>query len=99
MPAWFPSRNVPLRKTAGADGVNLGDHGKTSADSEQAADGEMLFSLRLDTFLGGDDKQDSIDATRACEHIADKELVPRNIDEADAQRAVVSCRCVERSES
>ena len=45
-----------LLETARADGVNLGDHGKTPADSEQAADGEMLFGLRLDPFFGGDDK-------------------------------------------
>ena len=45
-----------LLETARADGVNLGDHGKTPADSEQAADGEMLFGLRLDAFFGGDDK-------------------------------------------
>src|ERR1700744_3152034 len=49
-------------ETARADGVYLGDHGKTAADSKQAADGEMLFGLRLDAFFGRDDKQDSIDA-------------------------------------
>ena len=88
-----------LFKAPRADSVHLGDHGKTPANSKQAANGEMLFGLRLDAFFGGDDKQDSIDAARACEHIADKELVPWNIDEADAQRAIISCRCVERSES
>ena len=61
-----------LFETAWADGVNLGDHGKAAADSEQAADGEMLFGLRLDAFFGGDDQQDSIDAACACEHVADK---------------------------
>ncbi len=88
-----------LFETARADSVHLGDHGKTAANSKQAANGEMLFGLRLDAFFGGDDKQHSIDAACACEHIADKELVPWNIDEADAQRAIISCRCVERSES
>ena len=92
-------RGADFFEPAWADGVNLGDHGKAAANSEQAADGEMLFGLRLDAFFGGDDKEDSIDAACACEHIADKELVPRDIDEADAQRAMVSRRCVQRSES
>ena len=86
-------------ETAWADGVDLGDHGKAPANSEQATDGEMLFGLRLDAFFGGDDKHHSIDASCARKHIADKQLVPRNIDEADAQWAIVSRRCVERSKS
>ena len=41
-----------LFEPAWADRVNLGDHGKSAADSQQAADGEMLFGLRLDAFFG-----------------------------------------------
>ena len=73
--------------------------GETSTDAEEAADCEMLFSLRLDAFFSGDNKENSIDAARASEHVADKELVPRNIDEADAQRAIVGRRSVQRSKS
>jgi len=88
-----------LFEPARADGVNLGDHGKAAADSEQAADGEMLFGLRLDTFFCGDGEENGIDAACACEHIADKELVSGNIDEADSQRGVVGRVRVEGGES
>ena len=88
-----------LLETARADGVNLGDHGKAAADAKQAADGKMLLGLRLDAFFGGDNQQDGINAACACEHVADEEFMPWDIDEADAQRAIVSCRCIERSES
>ena len=69
-----------------ADGIDLRNHDNASTYSEQIADGEMLFGLRLDAFFGRDDKKDSIDATRACKHVADKELVPGHIDEAESQR-------------
>src|SRR6202161_577927 len=66
-------------ETSRADGVHFSDHGKAAANSEQAANGEMLFGLRLYDFFGGDDKHHSIDAACACKHIPDKELVPWNI--------------------
>jgi len=45
----------------------------------------MFSRLRLDAFVGGDDQQDEIDAADSREHIADKALVARDIDKAEAK--------------
>jgi len=82
-----------------ADGIGFRDNGEAATDAEEAADGEMLFGLRLDTFFCGDGEENGIDAACACEHIADKELVSGNIDEADSQRGVVGRVRVEGGES
>ena len=53
----------------------------------------MLASLRLNSFISGDDKQDEIDAAYSGEHVPDEALVAGDIDEAEAKSvATISCR-------
>ena len=62
--------------------VGLGNHDDAARDGEQPADFEMLAGLRLDGFVGGDDHQHQVHAAHAGQHVADKALVARHVDEA-----------------
>jgi len=44
--------------------------------------------LRHDTFVGGDDEQADVDASRAGDHRAHERFVARNVDDADGADAV-----------
>ena len=46
----------------------------------------MLARLRLDGFVGGDDKQDQVDAAHAGQHVLDEAFVTGHIHEAQPQR-------------
>ena len=45
----------------------------------------MFPRLRLDGLVGGNHQQHQVDAAHPCEHIANKALVPRNVDKTQAQ--------------
>ena len=45
-------------------------------------DVEMLFGLRHDAVVGGDGEQNEIDAMGAGEHVLDKTLVTRHVNNA-----------------
>ena len=50
----------------------------------------MLFGLRLDSLVRGDDQHHAIDAAGAGQHIAHKGLVTRHIDEAQVQQVATA---------
>lgn len=64
------------------DQVGFGERDDAARNAEQAADFEMLASLRLDGLVGGDDEQQQIDATCSGQHILDEALMPGDIDKA-----------------
>ncbi len=70
-------------KRVGVHQVGLGEHGDATSHREQAADVEVLASLRLDGFVGGNHQQHQVDAADAGQHVADEALVAGHIDEAD----------------
>src|SRR3954454_24803987 len=67
-----------------ADSIGFRQHSKAALDSEQTADGKMLFRLRLHFFFGRNDEHYAIDSARACEHVADESLVSRNVDKTES---------------
>jgi len=67
------------------DEVGLGEDDDSSADTEQAADIEVLARLRLDGFVGGDDEQHQIDAADAGQHIFYEPFVSGYVYETGAQ--------------
>src|SRR5262249_36317197 len=52
-------------------------------DAQQAANIEMLASLRLDRFTRRDHQHHDVDSARARQHILDEALVPRYVHEPD----------------
>ena len=70
----------------GIDQVRLGQNRDPTLHGQQAADVEVLASLRLDGLVGGDHQQHQVDAADAGQHVADEALVAGNIDKADADR-------------
>jgi hypothetical protein len=59
----------------------------------------MLHCLRLDTFVGRDNKHDCGNAASSREHVADEEAVTGNINKADAERGSVRRGKFERSKT
>ena len=49
----------------------------------------MFASLRLDSFIGGDDQQHEVDPTHAREHVAHETLVTGDVDKAQANSAAI----------
>src|ERR1700679_1267182 len=82
----FLHLKLHLCRAAGADGIDLGDHGKAGAHAQQATDGEVLHGLRFYTFLRGNNQHQGSDAPGPGEHVVNKEAVAGHINEADSKR-------------
>src|SRR5580692_1878718 len=67
------------------DSIRLGQDRDAPPHRKQAANIEVFASLRLDRFVRRNHQQHQIDATNSSQHIADKALMPRNIDEPQPQ--------------
>ncbi len=67
----------------GIDQIGLGERDDAVADTQQAADVEMLAGLGLDGFVGGDDQQNQVDAGDPREHVLDETLMTGNVDESE----------------
>ncbi len=61
------------------DQVGLGDDDDAARHLEHFQDGEVLAGLGHDALVGGDDKQEQVDAGGAREHVLDEALVARDI--------------------
>src|SRR6185312_16059880 len=67
------------------DHVGFCEYGYSVPDSEQTANIEMLARLRLDAFIGCNDKQYQINTANPGKHVAHEPLVPGHIDEPKSQ--------------
>ncbi len=65
--------------------IGFGQRDHTGGDAQERTDLQMFPRLRHHALVRGDDHQDHVDACRARDHVFDKFLMPRHID--DAQRA------------
>src|SRR5581483_9669948 len=70
--------------------VGLGNDRQTTLNLKQAADVEVLDSLRLDGLVRRDDQQDQINAAHAGQHVAHEELVPGDVHESQAQQVAIA---------
>lgn len=69
----------------GVDRVCFGDDDDALFDAEEATDVEVLASLGLDGFVGGDDEENDIDTGDAGDHGFDEALMTGDIDEAGVE--------------
>ena len=72
--------------------IGLGEHCNAAAHGEQAANVEVLASLRLDGFIGGNHQQDQVNSAHAGQHVAHEALVAGNVHETQAQGVAVAER-------
>ncbi len=77
------------------DGVGFREDGDAATDCQQTADIEVLASLRLDAFIGGNYEQDEVNSANASEHIAHETLMARNVDKSDTKLGSVCSGQVE----
>ena len=75
---------IVLLELLGGRQIRLGQHNQAMSNIEQATDIEMLPRLRLYRFIGGHNKQHRFDTSCTSEHVANKTLVSRDIDKAQA---------------
>jgi hypothetical protein len=69
------------------DEIDLVEGDDAAADAEQVDNFKMFAGLGHDGVVGGDDEEDEIDAGGAGDHVADKALVARDVDDAEAATA------------
>ena len=63
--------------------VALGESDDTPGYSKQVENGEVFTSLRHYRLIGGDDEHREVYASNTGEHVVDKALVSRDIDDTD----------------
>src|SRR5205085_8166761 len=71
-------------ESVSVDQIRLSENDDATRDCQQAADIEMLASLRLYGFVGGDHQQHNIDAAHTGEHVAHETFVPGNVNKSQA---------------
>ena len=66
----------------GVDEIALGEDRNATPHTEQLDNREMLFGLRHDSFVRGNDEEGDVDAGRAGEHVLDEAFVTGDVDDA-----------------
>src|SRR6202034_1916025 len=68
----------------GTDFFGFRDRYNSARDAQQAANIEVFASLRLDRFVGSDDKQNQINPAHAGEHIANEFFMTGNVNKSES---------------